>query len=77
MPPLKPGSTETRLQKREEKMKIFFDFLEVTYQKSPKTDPFSEGIMQKTENWHFGDHRIWVSELHRDMPGSCLAYIQN
>jgi len=34
-------------------------FLEVTYQKSPKTDPFSEGIIQKTENWHFGDHRIW------------------
>jgi len=48
-------------------------FLEVTYQKSLKTDPFLESIMQKTKNWHFGDHWIWggsVSELHRDMPGS-------
>jgi hypothetical protein len=36
--------------------------LEVIYQNSPKTDPFLQGIMQKTENWHFGDHRIWGSQ---------------
>jgi hypothetical protein len=55
VPALKLGSTETRSWEREEKMGIF---LEVTYQKSPKTNPFLEGIIQKTENWHFGDHRI-------------------
>src|SRR5882762_7491390 len=46
-------------------------FLEVTYQKSPKTDPFSEGIIQKTENWHFGVHRIWGGGRYQSSIGIC------
>ena len=41
------------------KNEVFLNFFEVTYQKPLKTNPFSECIMQKTENWHFGDHQIW------------------
>src|SRR5882762_9986010 len=71
VPALKPGSTKTRLWEQEEKMGIFGDFLEVTYQKSPKINPFLEGIIQKTENWHFGDHRIWGGGRYQSSIGIC------
>jgi len=45
-----------QLQMQEENLVFFLKFFGVTYQNSPKTDPFSEGIMQKTKNWHFNNH---------------------
>ena len=39
--------------------RIFEHFFKVSCQNSPETSPFSEGIMQKSENWYFFDHRIW------------------
>ena len=33
--------------------------LEVWYRNSPKTELLTEGMMQITENWYSGDHRIW------------------
>ncbi|KIM71560.1 hypothetical protein PILCRDRAFT_752618 [Piloderma croceum F 1598] len=53
-----------------EKKKSGFYLFRVTYQKSPRTDPFRKVSCKKTENWHFGDHRIWgglVSWLHSDI----------
>jgi hypothetical protein len=71
-PALKLGSTETQLWRWEEKNWVFILFIFLRLHTKNHWKP--EGIMQKTENWHFGDHQICggsVSELHRDMPGSC------
>jgi hypothetical protein len=79
-PALKPVEAPKHDRRRKKKKSgVFWIFGEVTYQNPPNTDTFSEGIIQKTEKWHFGDHRIWggsVSELHKDS-GSAVLRRQN
>jgi hypothetical protein len=73
-PALKPVEAPQHDHEREKKNLNFMgDYIPKFTKNRPFFDPFSESITQKTEKWHFGDHRIWgwsVSELHRDMPGS-------
>jgi len=74
VPALKPGSTETDRGSEKKKWGFWGFFLEVTYQKSLKPNLFRKVSCEKPKigtlvTTEFGG---LVSELHRDMPGSCF-----
>jgi hypothetical protein len=52
---LKPGSTETRTRKREEKKRIL-NFFGGYIPKITENQPFFGRYHAKPENWHFGDY---------------------
>jgi hypothetical protein len=59
VPALKPVEAQKHDREREKNKMGFFEFFGRLHTKnSPKTDPFLEGIVQKTKKWHFGDVSI-------------------